>query len=137
MSKRELKLVSQGEHCSVFWTHTVEKELKRLGKDPNKRKEITRCENHMRKFAEDGRSYLNDQKFKNEGHFSVGYQGGGRVAIYAFKAYQLRIYGGYVHGDFVCTDVDPAKKQNKANRSLLARAAQRLGECQRAWDQER
>jgi hypothetical protein len=54
---------------------------------------------------------------------------GGKVAVYVFKAYQLRVYGGYVAGrnEFVCTEIEVTKKQDEANQAMLERAARHVG----------
>lgn len=84
---------------------------------------------HLRRFFEefcsDFRHRLNDEQFKKEGDFSDGV--GGRVAIWAFKAWQFRLYGAVLTVDgsrcFVGVTVDPEKKSNRADQALLRSAA--------------
>lgn len=72
----------------------------------------------------------NTEQFTFEGRFPDGTPNGSRVAIYAVKAYQLRIYGGFriVEGEesFVCIE-SVIKKANKADQKQLKRVAKKLG----------
>jgi hypothetical protein len=72
---------------------------------------------------------MSNQQFKKEGNFSNGI--GGTVAIWEFKAFQWRLYGGIAQVSgrrcFVGVAVDPSKKQDRANQELLAIAGKRLG----------
>jgi hypothetical protein len=73
---------------------------------------------------------LGQDKFKKEGNFPTG--PGGEVAVWEFKAFQWRLYGGIAEvGDrrcFVGVAVDPDKKRDRANQQLLTVAAKRLGD---------
>ena len=75
---------------------------------------------------------LSDQKFKNEGNFPVGK--GCQVTVWAFKAWQWRLYGAIlqVNGTrcFVGVNVDPNKKQDKADRKLLRDTAAKIANLQ-------
>ena len=88
-----------------------------------------RCLKWMRFYADDGHDYLDDQKLKYEGKFPSGKPGGTDLAISAFKAWQLRVYGGVVNGNhFIATEIDIAKKQNAANQAVLKSAAKKLAD---------
>lgn len=94
--------------------------------DARKRANIERW---MKLIADHGADAINDdEKFRFEGRYPDGTLSGRRVAIYAFKAWSLRVYGGFVGGDFLCVEVDLAKKKNKANPALLTSAARKIGE---------
>jgi hypothetical protein len=51
-------------------------------------------------------------------------------AVFAFKGWQLRLYGGYIPNarpaDFLIVEIDPNKKQDRADRGCLARAGRAL-----------
>ena len=81
-------------------------------------------------YAKDGRKFLIETQFRNEGRFSTGGKGGKEVQIYAFKAYQLRVYGGLDPntGDFICTEIELSKQRNPADQNKLRRAARNLGD---------
>lgn len=88
-----------------------------------------RCEKWMRFFADDGHELLDDQKLKREGKFPSGQRGGTDITIWAFKAWQIRVYGGIVNGNhFIATEVDIAKKQDSADQATLKSAAKKLAE---------
>jgi len=85
----------------------------------------------MKRFAARGPEVLIETQFKFQERLTTGGQAGAKVAIYAFKAYQLRVYGGYVPGkgdEFVCTEIEVTKKQDEADRKVLERSARYLGE---------
>lgn len=88
-----------------------------------------RCEKWMRFFADDGHENLDDKKLKYEGKFPAGKPGGTDLGIWAFKAWQLRVYGGVVNGNhFIATEVDIAKKQDAADQAALKGAARKLSD---------
>lgn len=89
-------------------------------------KEQARCLKWMKFFADDGFDFLDNEKLKSEGRFATGNKAGTRVTVWAFKAWQLRVYGGLVGDIFVATGIDTSKKQNAADRSALEGAARRL-----------
>lgn len=88
-----------------------------------------RCEKNMEFYRRDGPVNLSPDKFRNEGRHHTGGKSGKEIMIYAFKAYQVRVYGGKIPNVdcFICTEIDPAKKQDKADVAKLRRAAQKLG----------
>lgn len=91
-------------------------------------REKARLKKWMERYAEDGSKYLDDQKFKNEGRFPSGLPSGERYQVYAFKAWQIRLYGCIANKRFVITEIDASKKQNKADPKKLKSAARRYGE---------
>jgi hypothetical protein len=72
---------------------------------------------------------MGQDKFKKEGNFPDG--SGGEVAVWEFKAFQFRLYGGIAEVQerrcFVGVAIDPNKKRDRADQILLATAARRLG----------
>ena len=105
-------------------TERVKKEYDKVGA-----RSRARCESIFGFYAKDGPGDLIKSQFRNEGRFSIGNRGGARVQIVAFKAGQLRVYGGLIPNStvFVCTEIDSAKKQNLADQDKLKRAARKLG----------
>ena len=114
-----------GANCSVCM---MEKVIKALGKADARSR--ARCEKLMEYYARDGRDFLIETQFRNEGRFSTGGKGSKEVPIYAFKAHQLRVYGGIdpETGDFVCTEIERSKQRNAADQDKLKRAARNLGD---------
>ncbi len=112
--------VCSGKHCSVVMTTAVEEQFCRVDA-----KQRARCLEWMKRFASDGPRLLDKQKFRHEGRFPVGDKKGTQVAIYAFKAWQLRLYGGMVGGVFVITEID-IKKDDAADQGKLRAAAKKL-----------
>ena len=88
-----------------------------------------RCEKIMEFYARHGPEDLSKEKFRSEHRYHTGGKSGKESMIYAFKAYQVRLYGGKIPDVdcFVCTEIDPAKKQDKADKTRLRRAARKLG----------
>jgi len=84
----------------------------------------------MKHLANNGPEAFNPTQYKHEGRFPSGRPGGGVVAVFALKAYQLRFYGGFVNLGgkrcFVVEDGD-IKKKDKADQSLLVAVAKKLG----------
>lgn len=92
-------------------------------------RERARCQKWMSFFAEDGHDFLDDKKLKHEGKYPTGQKSGTKVSIWAFKAWQVRVYGGVAKGNvFVATEIDTSKKQDAADRELLESAAKKLAE---------
>ena len=82
-------------------------------------------------FAKDGRKFLNNEtQFRNEGRFNTGGKSAKEVQISAFKAYQLRVYGGLDPdtGNFICTEIELSKQRDSADQNKLKRAARNLGD---------
>ena len=119
----DLKLVSDGKEFRVFMTPKVWDAF-----DATEDRARARCQKWMHRYANDGHQFLNDEQFKFEDRFAVGDEKGTRVAVYAFKAHHLRVYGALLPGtnDFVCSEIDPAKKRPKANKTKLKAAATNL-----------
>lgn len=98
------------------------------GAGANQRARVLR---YMKRYAEDGRKNLHDPVFKFQGRLSDGSGSSKKVAVYAFKAWKLRVYGVETSYDgktvFVCTEIDITKKQDKADQNKLKRAATNFG----------
>ena len=115
-----LSIVATGPQCSVAMTYRVHREYRTWS--PEGRAGLLRI---MQILAEYGSSDLNDKQFRYETAFTP--RGAHRAEkVYAVKAYTFRIYGcfvGTVSKRFIGTYFDAAKKQSKADRGALQRAA--------------
>ncbi|WP_266034450.1 hypothetical protein [Brucella intermedia] len=117
----ELIEICIGGHCRVLMTRQVLKQFKKT--DARERARITKW---MGFYAKEGHDLLDNEKLKHEGKFSSGMQNGTLVSIWAFKAWQIRLYGGHApSGDFVITEFD-IKKQDHADQEKLKQAAKKL-----------
>ncbi len=81
--------VCSGKRFKVVMTAAVHKEFCKADA-----KERARCLKWMQFYADDGVEYLDKGKFRFEDRLSLGDKKGTLVPIYAFKAWQLRVYGG-------------------------------------------
>jgi hypothetical protein len=97
------------------------------GTDENSVKRKVQLARYFREFCDHLLFFnrLSDLKFKNEGNFSDGL--GGHVTIWTFKAWKWRLYGAILQVNgrrcFVGVNVDPAKKQDKADQQMLKSTA--------------
>jgi hypothetical protein len=89
-------------------------------------------ERYFREFCDyvDVHKRLSREKFKKEGNFPDGHHG--KVAVWTFKSWQWRLYGATLTVEgrrcFVGVQVDNAKKQDRANQTLLKKTALEIGE---------
>ena len=93
----------------------------------NRRQHVKRIGRILDRLREFGKDRLNNtQQFRMEGRY-----GGHRSAVYAVKAYQLRVYGGFLKlggvPTFVCIEA-AEKKRDKPDKSQLTRVAKKIGE---------
>lgn len=119
---KALPEIAKGSHCAVRMTKEVADAL-----EDAPAKDRGRCKAMMNRLAEHGPNGFNKEQFRMEDRISEGGRRGRSFAIYAFKSYQVRIYGGWVNGDFVCVEYE-LKKKNKADRKKFGSAASKLGE---------
>ena len=119
-----LVCVVKGKKFTVLMTKTV---AKRFGQADARYR--SRCLKWMKIFAEEGSKKLIETQFKSEGRFSIGDKKGTKTQVFAFKAYQLRVYGGFIPrtGGFACTGIDTAKKKYAADNNKLITSAKILG----------
>jgi hypothetical protein len=83
----------------------------------------------MERFAEEGAENLTDEMFKFEERFNVG-KAGKSIAVYAFKSFNLRVYGCYdvrTYTVFYCTHA-AIKKRDGADRDLMEAVAREVWE---------
>lgn len=119
------ELLYEGERYSVWMTQKACRDFGKVESRPRARAEAL-----MKRFADRGHEAFTEEQFKIQGRFSVGDGSGTKVAISAFKVFQLRVYGGFIPGtrEFVCTEIVATKKRDQADRGTLERAAKRLGQ---------
>lgn len=87
---------------------------------------------YFERFANAGPQALSEKMFKKLGDFKDGR--GNTVGVFEFKCYQVRIYGviRQLRGKraFVGTACDLKKKQDKADQSMIRRAAEQAGKVE-------
>lgn len=134
ISAASLRVVCRGSVADLRMTEEVHMEYLQAidGKDKISVKRKTRLTRYFAEFVNNMDYYnrLGQDKFKKEGNFAVGPNV--EVAVWEFKAFQWRLYGGIAEVDgrgcFVGVGVDPNKKRDRADQQLLTTAARRLGE---------
>ena len=94
-------------------------------------KDRRRIERMMKQLAKEGAELLDNDHLKFEGRFPSGLPDGSQIAVYVFRSYQTRVYGGWVELEgvrmFVCPEMDK-KKTGSADQEMLKRTARKLGE---------
>lgn len=116
--------VATGDHCEVWLSPRAVKVMRKAAAQHR-----GRCARIMQRFAESGPDDLTDEMFKLEERFGVG-PGSVRIAVFAFKAFNLRVYGAYSRAErklFVCTHA-AVKKRDGADRDLLELVAREVWE---------
>lgn len=123
--------LSKGDECVVMISGGALQFLEKYGKSKNK--DVRKAIQILGKLAKFGRDGVdNTEQFRREGRFPSGAKGGVPVAVYAVKAFQLRLYGGFVTatGNRYFLVVEAAeKKKHRADQKLLARVGKELGAC--------
>ncbi len=118
----DLIVVCNGRLNDVLATAKVIRMCDAWGrKKPRDRK---RLDAMLKKFSDWGTEGFSTDDFAFEDRITVEHK---RVAIHAFKPWQFRLYG-FIRKvnhktSFIATHADPAKKQTKAHRGNLKRAA--------------
>jgi hypothetical protein len=97
-------------------------------------KRKTHLERYFKEFCEndDYHRRLSDKKFKREGNFPDG--DGNKVTVWTFKGWQWRLYGAILKVDgrrcFVGVEVDPDKKQDRADQAKLKATAKAIAKLE-------
>lgn len=87
------------------------------------------------RYCDSDLKYFDETQFRKEGRYSSKRKDGKQYQIWAFKGFQIRLYGSTIDFDtssgrksgFVITAIDLKKKQNKPDKELLKSAALALG----------
>lgn len=115
-------LLASGDACNIVALPDVNAAIERL--DDQRRRRLRFI---MEKATEFGPRNMPPDQFKSEGRFPIGDRQGTQVMVFAFKVWQFRVYAAEKHiggkRTFVCTEVDVAKKKDRADRALLGKAA--------------
>lgn len=131
MAKANKRDVSEpwrvGATCDVYWNESYEKDFRSRKVEPKSAAKLQAVLTRM--YCEHGPESIpggSERLNRNEGRHSVG---GKRLLVWAFKDFQLRVYGveGSVQGKraFFASEVEPRKKVHGADQAQLKRAAER------------
>ncbi len=113
-----------GNHCEIWAEPTIPRSLRNAEES-----DIARVQTILKHIMCNGHEGLPENGFELEGRFPSGVAGIQKQAVYVVKAYNVRVYGGYVGNKprrFVCVE-GAIKKQNKADLKQLKRVAKALG----------
>jgi hypothetical protein len=130
----DIKVVNEGRAASIRLSPKALREYEKVrsGTDEHSVKRKKCLERYFQMFCGETFHRLTPEQFKWEGSFANGK--GTKTAVWVFKVWQWRLYGGVltVEGKkcFVGVLVDPAKKQNKADPSILAAAAKEIADLE-------
>lgn len=115
----------------VFVSTEVQRFLQQELKGANK-KHAMKIHATLGSIRRNGLHDLDDATlFKNEGRYKAGQPGMANIAVYALKAWQLRVYGGIITHSGASVFMLPEatiKKDRKADMGQLLRVAKKLGE---------
>ena len=118
----DLIVVCNGRLNDVLATAKVIRACDAWGK--KKPRDRKRLDAMLKKFSDWGTGGFSKDRFAFEERITVEHKS---VAIFAFKPWQFRLYGIIrtvnLKTSFIATHADPAKKQTKAHRGNLERAA--------------
>jgi hypothetical protein len=122
----QFPVVSDGPSGTVRLSPDAHAEYQRLFQRNDKlsKQQRTHLKRYFERFCQLGPQSLGPEKFKLEDRFADGK--GGNVAVYAFKPFKFRVYGGVLavggKNTFVGTRTDE-KKQDDADRETLKATA--------------
>jgi hypothetical protein len=117
----DLITVVTGAKYDVVVVQSVARVFQKLAAD--RRAALKRV---MEIFAREGPKDLPPTQYRFEGRHPSGSPKVPEMAVYAFKAWQTRVYGSVVQlkkSTFIGTEIDDSKKQDKADPECLKRAA--------------
>lgn len=120
----EYVTLGRGAYCEIRSRWVVRQQVSK-GKD----EDIARIQAILETLMEEGFDDLPPQAFKREGRFPSGKVGVPDQVVYAVKAFNVRIYGGFVDVGgrrFFCVE-GAIKKTDAADRNRLKRVAKALG----------
>ena len=119
------KLVADGPYCEIWMSDDA---LKIYQQAPANYR--ARAERIMEVLVSEGPEILTTKQFNTEGRHPAGNLDGKKMAVFAIKSYQLRVYGGWVRYDSLVFECPEAtiKKQQTADQAQLKRVAKKVGE---------
>ncbi|WP_414831676.1 hypothetical protein [Afifella sp. YEN Y35] len=119
-------VVKRGAYGDVWLSEDAKRDYDILirRRDEQGARQAATIKRYFERFADGGPDYLdNSQMLKRQGRVKDG--AGKQVTVFAFKAYQWRLYGVLQHyrgrPSFVGLCVDSQKKQNKADAKILSK----------------
>lgn len=119
---------NKGSHCSVWFSDQAVKQLEKAKFDASDRAKAFKILEHV---SNGQQASLPGEQWKLQGRFASGKPKVPKVSVYAVKAYQLRIYGGFatIGGNlfFLCIEA-AKKKKDDADKGQLERVAKKVGE---------
>lgn len=128
----EIETLTQGKNGKVVITESAKKAFLKACKG-NKRSELG-MENRCQQFADYGTEGFTEDQFKKEERLATGHNNEKKM-VWAMKFSQLRLYGCLDDdGTLFVVGACDKKQQNKANRSLLIKAAQAFGEIKKSGE---
>lgn len=131
MAKANKRDVSKPWHvgaaCDVYWNESYEDDFRSRKVEAKSAAKLQAVLTRMYcQYGPDNIPGGSERLNRNEGRHSVG---GRKLMVWAFKDFQLRIYGveGSVQGKraFFASEVEPRKKKHGADPVQLKRAAER------------
>lgn len=125
------EVMIDGPECQIWWSPDLRDALAAYAeKSSAAKKDVKKIGHILKVLADLGSARLqNKTQFRHEYNISVGQFG--RVAVFAVKSHQLRVYGGFAQYNgrksFMCVEM-AEKKKDKADPAQLKRVAAALGE---------
>ena len=127
-------VVTDGDRADISLTPKVFKEFKKAKEDM--RAAVLRT---MRAYACNGQ-VMNKERYRKETTLTIQKKTRHSITVFAFKAFQLRVYGGdcQISGrrTWVGTGIDICKKKDKTAPERLKAAAEKLAEVVEAAREE-
>lgn len=119
------------DELPVFVSKDVQKFLTKEHKGANE-KHVRKIHATLKNIRRNGLQGIEDSTlFKKEGRYKSGQPGMADIAVYAVKAWQIRVYGGIITRTGTSVFMLPEatiKKDDKADMAQLLRVARKLGE---------
>ena len=117
--------VAFGDYCEIWMSDDALGVYRNA--PPNDR---ARAERIMDTLCTEGPENLTPKQFNREGRHPNGKPDGKKMAVFAIKSYQLRVYGGWVRGALLVFECPEAtiKKQKTADQNQLKRVAKKIGD---------
>ncbi|WP_347139203.1 hypothetical protein [Paracoccus sp. SSK6] len=127
------KLEASGTMCEVWFSSaSVEFLVLESRNDRPKVKQLNRILGRLCDYGLQG--VTSNEQFRQECSLPTGKKDGSKKKVYAVKAHQLRLYGGFICGNKMFLVIEGArKKRDQADQEQLKRIAQALG----SYDGER
>lgn len=116
--------LGEGPYCEIWARDDLQQDIAAGNRDDKARVKVI-----LEHVKDRGHEDLPSESFVREGRFPSGIPGVADQTVYAVKAFQIRLYGGYIGKNprrFVCVE-GAIKKKNSADQRQLKRVAKTLG----------